>query len=105
MCYSSGTLEQGEERQGFVYLQCLQISHPCIIIYAIQQGGGRGDLSGTTDSARSLRKLKTIISQSDQPLVFHTLLICVYHRQTKVQRGATGFYLGHDRVGVPTGLT
>ena len=66
MCYFSWTLEQGEERGICILsMQCLQISHPCIIIYAAQEG-----CSGTTNSTYSLWKLKSIISQSDQPLVF-----------------------------------
>lgn len=37
MCYSSPSLEQGEERGICILsMQCLQISHPCIIIYVVQ---------------------------------------------------------------------
>lgn len=72
MCYSSSTLEQGKERGICILsMQCLQISHPGIIISAVRGGGCA--YSGTTNSTYSLWKLKSIISQSYQPC-FYTLL-------------------------------
>lgn len=78
MCSSFWTPEQGEERGIYILsMRCLQISHPCIIIYAKREGewrGARGAEARELILLTPLWKLKSIISQSDQRLCFHTSL-------------------------------